>query len=405
MLTAFDGEAITYDASGNPLSYYNGSRYTFAWAEGRRLTSAAVNGKTYTYAYDSDGLRLSKTVDGVTHNYFYASGNLLRETWGTNILDFFYDNTGSPYALNYNGTTYYYITNLQGDVLGLIDASGNSVASYTYDPYGKVLTATGAMAETNPLRYRGYYYDSETELYYLQSRYYDPTTCRFINADAYASTGQGVLGHNMFAYCLNNAVNGSDSCGTCFHRWDFWKNCEKCAKKLKKFKKQVKNFFSDVGDMFETAGKYIGKAGKYVGKKIVQAGKYIFNTDEQIVIDAKYIAFYRGVPIIKIPIGKDAFSFGIIFMGDEVKSEDDIQHEYGHSVHFSQTGIVGYLSKSAIPSLIGFWSGVKYPKYYSLPWERIADIFGEVNRDDGTYDYIENSDLIAWIYWGLTMLP
>ena len=216
LLTAYDGQTITYDGSGNPLSYYNGSRYTFTWAEGRRLTSAAVNGKTYTYSYDSDGLRLSKTVDGVTHNYFYASGNLLRETWGTNILDFFYDNTGSPYALNYNGTTYYYITNLQGDVLGLIDASGNSVASYTYDPYGKVLTATGTMAEINPLRYRGYYYDSETELYYLQSRYYDPTTCRFINADAYASTGQSVTGYNMFAYCGNNPIKRRDTDGYWF---------------------------------------------------------------------------------------------------------------------------------------------------------------------------------------------
>ncbi|MGM9602282.1 MAG: RHS repeat-associated core domain-containing protein, partial [Faecousia sp.] len=92
--------------------------------------------------------------------------------------------------------------------------SGSTVASYTYDPYGKVLTATGTMAETNPLRYRGYYYDTETALYYLQSRYYDPTICRFINADAYTSTGQGILGHNMFAYCRNNPVCMKDETGT-----------------------------------------------------------------------------------------------------------------------------------------------------------------------------------------------
>ena len=70
LLTAFDGQSITYDASGNPLSYYNGTRYTFTWSEGRRLTSAAVNSKTYTYAYDSDGLRTSKTVNGVNHECF-----------------------------------------------------------------------------------------------------------------------------------------------------------------------------------------------------------------------------------------------------------------------------------------------------------------------------------------------
>ena len=97
--------------------------------------------------------------------------------------------------------------------MGLVDTSGNSVASYTYDPYGKVLTATGALAEKNPLRYRGYYYDSETGFYYLQSRYYDPATRRFVNADSYAGTGQGLLGYNMFAYCNNNPIMYRDSSG------------------------------------------------------------------------------------------------------------------------------------------------------------------------------------------------
>ena len=114
-----------------------------------------------------------------------------------------------------NGTTYYYVTNLQGDVMGFVDTNGNTVATYTYDPYGKVLTATGALAEKNPLRYRGYYYDSESGLYYLQSRYYDPATRRFVNADSYSSTGQGLIGHNMFAYCLNSSVFVKDDNG-CF---------------------------------------------------------------------------------------------------------------------------------------------------------------------------------------------
>ena len=156
------------------------------------------------------------------YSYIYASGKLLQEKVTTNgtteTHNFFYDNTGKPYAMQVNGTTYYYVTNLQGDVMGLVDTSGNSVASYTYDPYGKVLTATGALAEKNPLRYRGYYYDSESGLYYLQTRYYDPATRRFVNADAYASTGQGIIGTNMFAYCANNTKNLSDYTGSvpCF---------------------------------------------------------------------------------------------------------------------------------------------------------------------------------------------
>ena len=151
------------------------------------------------------------------YSYIYASGKLLQEkvtTDGTTEThNFFYDNTGKPYAMQVNGTTYYYVTNLQGDVMGLVDTSGNSVASYTYDPYGKVLTATGTLAEKNPLRYRGYYYDSESGLYYLQSRYYDPAVRRFVNADSYASTGQGILGQNMFAYCSNCPTISCDPLG------------------------------------------------------------------------------------------------------------------------------------------------------------------------------------------------
>ena len=151
---------------------------------------------------------------GKRRNYQYK---LLRDGTTTKTLDFTYDNVGMPYSLIYNNgtttTTYYYITNLQGDVMYLVDADGNEVAAYDYDPYGKVITATGAMAEINSLRYRGYYYDSETSFYYLQSRYYDPEICRFINADSYVSTGQGYWGYNMFAYCLNNPVLYADEGG------------------------------------------------------------------------------------------------------------------------------------------------------------------------------------------------
>ena len=160
--------------------------------------------------------------NGKTHQYIYAGGKLLRETISegstTTTLDFAYDNVGMPYSLIYNNgtttTTYYYITNLQGDVMYLVDASGNEAAAYDYDPYGKIIfSATGELAEINPLRYRGYYYDTETGFYYLQSRYYDPEICRFINADSYASTGQGLFGYNMFSYCINDPIRNIDSAG------------------------------------------------------------------------------------------------------------------------------------------------------------------------------------------------
>jgi len=98
--------------------------------------------------------------------------------------------------------------------MSIVDETGTPVATYEYDPYGNVISATGTLAEVNPIRYRGYVYDSESGFYYLQSRYYDPEIGRFLNADAFISTGQGILGNNMFAYCNNNAVNLYDPSGT-----------------------------------------------------------------------------------------------------------------------------------------------------------------------------------------------
>ena len=216
LLTAFDGQSITYDSIGNPTSYYNGIRWNFTWANGRSLATASDGSNSLSFAYDASGLRTSKTVNGVTYRYYYAGGKLMRMTWGTNTIDFFYDANGTPYAMKYNGTAYYYITNLQGDVMRIVDASQNIVTSYDYDPYGRVISATGTLANINPLRYRGYVYDWETGFYYLQSRYYDPTIGRFLNVDGYVSTGQGIIGHNMFAYCGNNPVINEDKTGQFF---------------------------------------------------------------------------------------------------------------------------------------------------------------------------------------------
>ena len=159
----------------------------------------------------------------VTHEYLTLNGKVARETIKTNnsltaVLDFVYDESGKPFALKYstNGTsfqTYYYVLNLQGDVVKLIQANGHVVAQYTYDAWGNLLDSGGNLAEVNPLRYRGYYYDNETGFYYLQSRYYDPQNRRFMNADSYQSTGQGFIGTNMFAYCNNSPVDLYDPSG------------------------------------------------------------------------------------------------------------------------------------------------------------------------------------------------
>lgn len=219
LLTAYDGQSITYDAIGNPTSWYDGTAFT--WELGRRLMSAvnSSTGLNNSYTYDADGLRLSKTVGSVEHKYVWQGGKLVSEYFGGKELEFFYDESGAPYAFSYKSsagatpTMYYYVTNLQGDVVNILNASGGIVATYSYNAWGKVLTATGTMAGVNPLRYRGYYYDTDTGLYYLQSRYYDPEICRFINGDSNVSTGQGFIGTNMFAYCNNNPVVYYDVAG------------------------------------------------------------------------------------------------------------------------------------------------------------------------------------------------
>ena len=141
-------------------------------------------------------------------------------TVGSNKLYFGYDASGAPLQVVYNGTTYYYVTNLQGDVIAILNSSGTAVVQYTYDAWGNPITTTGSMATTlgatNPLRYRGYVYDQETHLYYLQSRYYNPKTGRFLNADSYVATGQDTLGNNMLAYCQNSPATRYDPNGRAF---------------------------------------------------------------------------------------------------------------------------------------------------------------------------------------------
>ena len=140
----------------------------------------------------------------------------------TSMLRFSYDANGKVVAVNYNGTYYYYLRNAQGDIVKLIDKTGTAVVEYTYDSWGKLLRTTGSLSEIfgkeQPFRYRGYVYDEETGWYYLQSRYYNPEIGKFISADVYLSTGQGVLGHNAYAYCGNNPICRSDPSGYAW--WD-----------------------------------------------------------------------------------------------------------------------------------------------------------------------------------------
>ena len=200
---------------------------------------------------------------------------IFRETIGSGSsatsLDFIYDNQGLPFALNYstnNGssfTTYYYVLNLQGDVVKLVDGGGTSVASYAYDAWGNILSSSGSKAEINPLRYRGYYYDTETGFYYVSSRYYDPEIGRWINADdAIAGVGGDIRGYNLFAYCMNDPVNMSDHTG----HWPQWiKNAASAVvnavkKAVTVVANTVKSAVSSASNILKASSNSLPKKGK-----------------------------------------------------------------------------------------------------------------------------------------------
>ena len=172
------------------------------------------------YIYSSDGTRIGKTVNGRTKNYLWDGGKLLSQTFANDTQVFLYHGD-SRVALEFMGQLYYYVYNLQGDVVGLVDKTGTTMVTYKYDVWGKPESTTGPMATTlgvaNPFRYRGYYYDTESGFYYLQSRYYDPEVGRFLNADAYLNSGH-MLGTNAYVYCYNNPVMYADYTG-CIPEW------------------------------------------------------------------------------------------------------------------------------------------------------------------------------------------
>ena len=207
-LTSVNNDILTYDAVGNLLTYGNKS---FIWTSGRNLSQITDGSNTYLYTYDENGIRTSKTINGVTTYYNTKDDVILSQTDGTNTMYFQYDTSGIPIGFIYNDTQYFYLTNQMGDVIAITNTSGTVIANYEYDAWGNEIgNDTSSIALANPLRYRGYYYDIETGYYYLQSRYYDASICRFINSDCLQIAQEqknDFAGINNFAYCLNNAIN------------------------------------------------------------------------------------------------------------------------------------------------------------------------------------------------------
>lgn len=226
-MVSYDGKVCEYDSIGNPYTYMGN---TLVWKNGRQL---AQFGDIATFEYNSNGIRTSKTANGTTTKYYLSGSKILRqEDSSGNCIDFIYG-AGGVVGFRFNDKTYLYKKNILGDIIGILDdESRTEIVKYIYNAWGKcektlILSNIGEHIEIdtkkeytenelnykfiailNPFRYRSYYFDFETELYYLNSRYYDPETGRFINADDINYLYQNKLnGINLYAYCLNNPIN------------------------------------------------------------------------------------------------------------------------------------------------------------------------------------------------------
>jgi len=221
--TITDEENLYYDELGN-MSFTNEiGEPALRYINGRQLSRYAKDDKLILYNYNKDGIRTYKGNGKDINNEYYVEGNkIVYIKMNNNYMYFIYEND-NVVGFKYNDIIYYYNKNLTNDIIGIRNSNNETIANYEYDSFGNILSITdnnnnkvtdeNHIANINLFRYRSYYYDIETNLYYLNSRYYNPKWGRFISADSYISTGQGILGYNMYSYCNNNPISFIDKNG------------------------------------------------------------------------------------------------------------------------------------------------------------------------------------------------
>ncbi len=391
-------ETFAYNNLGSPTTYRNKQ---LQWQYGRLLTKY---GDT-TFEYDGLGRRIKKS----DIKYVYDSEGKL--VGGSDGIYYIYDDKGiAGFAIPGYGF-HFYRKDAQGNIIAILDNDGAVMVRYEYDAWGnhKVLDFDGNeitdpehIGHLNPIRYRGYFYDEETGLYYLQTRYYDPTIGRFISQDGieYADP-QTPNGINLYAYCANNPVMAVDPMG------NSWKS----------FWSKVGRFFAGVASLvigaaititnlglslispLHTVFSEIGLSLTFYGAGLIGSvfnsqiysdmsaiGWNPFNSNVDAVMGSNILSFYKGVPIFRTPKNSRSGTFGIMLLA---RNEEDgaVQHEFGHVPQLLLLGTVKFLLYVGIPSAAEFgpWAHTgSYEDYYNAPWETMADMFGGVT---GWYGY------------------
>ena len=380
------------------------------------------------YTNKEKGMRRSKTAGGTETSYVYEKGKLIREIRGSEKIDYLYGEDGII-GIKIGSEKYLYRKNVFGDVTEIYDEAGTLVGKYNYNAFGEceIETDEGGIAEKNPIRYRGYYYDEETGFYYLKTRYYDPEIGRFITIDntSYLDS-DSVNGLNLYAYCGNNPVMNVDPEGTSWWNpfsWD-WGAIGRfiggailgiiglgimigtlgAALVIPGF-----GFFTQIG--FSTmiyGGFLMGSAfNSTIKADMDRIGWNPFNNDESLAIASEKVSFYKGMPIFRMN-GTEGRSGSFLGIGLDMNNIDanTVKHEWGHGI---QQGIMGwgrFLLTVGLPSWQE-WGGNHWREdqdYYRRPWEAMADIFGGVTGRSWYHSTTERDKKIAKWYMAVATL-
>ncbi|MCQ3035439.1 MAG: hypothetical protein MJ248_04435 [Bacilli bacterium] len=407
-LSQAGSKSFTYFAS-NPLFVSqitdNETAITLSY-QGRNLKTYEIeNDKQISFEYNYNNLRTKKIIvqgdDITTYSYYYdLNNNLVKQVKtdnnSTQEITFLRDSLGL-YGFIYNNNQYFYIKNLLGIIYKIIDINGNEVVNYEYDPYGKLISATGSLSTSlgsiNPYIYKEYYYDFETELYYLNSRYYDPDICRFISPDSvdYLNSSK-INGLNLYAYCNNDPVNYCDPSGHSAVLFGL----------LITFPLLFTPIGGLVAQMVTSAGCYADIAFAAIWNKDVREdmnaiGWNPFNSNESKVLSASAVSFYKGIPVFMDHRERSGtFTFILLDKNTEYRDDDVpsqiLKHEYGHTYQQMILGPISYLINVGLPSWKMFGN---YNNYYDRPIETMADMFGGASVGDHAHTIGERSKAIA----------
>lgn len=303
----------------------------------------------------------------------------------------------------------------------ILDETGAVVVRYIYDAWGNhaVLDANGNdiddpnhVGNLNPFRYRGYYYDVETGLYFLQTRYYDPEVGRFISQDSveYANP-TAINGLNLYAYCGNNPVMGYDPTGTIdwaavgrFIGGLFLGLAGAAIAVASVMNALYHPLFTVACEFGLTIGMYgaalMGSAfDSTIYNDMDRIGWNPYNNDANAVVQSQMMSFYNGVPIIRADMGGGrSGSVGIIMLDRTNVNDDTVRHEFGHVPQLMMLGITRYLLCIGLPSYKEWHKRTSWT-YYQAPWDAGADLFGGVTRGYSNVDYERALKYLVYSYF------